>query len=520
MIKLNIQEKINEQLMDKLQLAYVCVDHLMVVKDVSPNLGDYGFGEIATGEDVTDYMDFMVGMDSSVELDLPMVSSPSGIPISVSLMPDSGQLTVLISNASVQAEQRQKLQQTANENELLVLQQKCLMKELGDASQQLELKNKQLEEASRLQTSFLSGVSHEFRTPLTSIIGYTNLLRQDVGQIDEDPPHGEGQVEDKDSYLRAVQRSSKHLLSLVENLLDHGKLDANEIVIRQKPADLGEIFKDVEILLKPLCTTKNISLKVEAKLPDGLKVIVDDSRLRQCLINLIGNAVKFTDEGSVEVNALLNDQQIEVQIVDTGPGISSEDLEKIRLPFWQGSSTNKVGTGLGLTITEKIVKLMGGQLDIYSELSVGTIVNFTLPAPELPAPELPAHAELERPQFASGKHILLAEDDSDIADLVGMMLGERGVMVTHVENGALALDALSKSEFDLVLMDIHMPVMTGYEVMQELQIRGDTTPIVVMSASALDNDRSRAESLGSSGYVVKPVDTDDLLAIAAAVIGK
>jgi signal transduction histidine kinase len=514
-VELNIQEKINRQLMDKLQVAYVCVDRSMMVKDVSRNLTDYGFEDIPAGGDVTDYLDFMVGMDSGIELDLPMVSSPSGIPISVSLMPDTDQLTVLISNASVQAEQRQKLQQTANENELLVLQQNRLMSELEYASQQLELKNKQLEEASRLQTSFLSGVSHEFRTPLTSIIGYTDLARQDLGQIDQDMSAREGRPESSEDYLCAVQRSSKHLLSLVENLLDHGKLDANEIVIRPKPTDLSEVFQDVEILLTPPCGNKNINLIVDLEKPDDLMCVVDDSRLRQCLINLIGNAVKFTDVGSVSVNAVWKDEQLDVQIIDTGPGISSEDMEKICLPFWQGPSTGKVGTGLGLTITEKIVELMGGQLDIHSKLDVGTTVNFILPVPALVE-----EAELGRPQIVSDMRILLAEDDSDIADLVSLMLCERGIMVTHVENGALAIDAMRDNQFDMVLMDIHMPVMTGYEAMHELQVGGNTTPVVVMSASALDNDRSRAEQLGCAGYVVKPVDADDLLAIAAAVVDK
>lgn len=508
-----IQEKINQQLFEKMQLAYVSVDHSMIVRDVSSNLQDYGFDDISTGSDVTEHLDFMVGMDSHIELELPVVASPSGIPISVSLMPDDEQLTVIISNASTQADQRQLLQQSANENELLVHQQKRLMAKLEAASSELALKNKQLEEASRLQTSFLSGVSHEFRTPLTSIIGYTNLVRQDLQKVGEEMVPRIAKADDSVSYLRAVQRSSKHLLSLVENLLDHGKLDANEIVIRPKATDLNEVFEDVEVLLKPLCTTKNIVLSVDSNLPKELITIVDDSRLRQCLINLMGNAVKFTDQGSVNISVAWADDFLSIEITDTGLGISAKDLEKIRLPFWQGADTGKAGTGLGLTITERIVELMGGSLDIESELGQGTTIELKMPAPELDQ----ANIELPEPK-ADGLKILLAEDDSDIADLVKMMLSERGVEVKHVENGALALDVLAAEQFDLVLMDIHMPIMTGYEAIEALRARNNKTPVVVMSASALENDRSRAEELGCNGYLVKPVEIDDLLSIAAAVI--
>jgi len=519
MVDTTTQKNINRQLFEKLELAYFCVDHSMVIKDVSDNLSNYGFRPMPEGGNIEDYVDFMVGMDSHTELDLPLVASPSGIPISVSLLPSDEQLTVLIANASRQAEQRQKLQQQANENELLVFQQKKLMERLEQASLELERKNRQLEEASRLQTSFLSGVSHEFRTPLTSIIGYTNLVRQDLQQIKNEMVPRVAESVDSNSYLRAVQRSSKHLLSLVENLLDHGKLDSNEIVIRPKRTDIAEVFEDVEILLHPLSATKNITLNVNTHFAKPAFALTDDSRLRQCLINLVGNAIKFTDKGSVNLDVSLSDEMLSVSVVDTGPGISPEDLQKIRLPFWQGADTGKVGTGLGLTITERLIEMMGGELFIESELGQGTAVRFALPMAVVSDDEV--EVSLEAPNVtASALRLLLVEDDSDIADLVIMMLSEKGVEVTHVQNGALALDAMSEDTFDLVLMDIHMPIMTGYEAISELRKRGDTTPVVVMSASSVDADREKAEALGCQAYLVKPVDINDILEIANVVLSE
>lgn len=517
MVEANLQQQINAQLFEKLGLAYFCVDLSMTIIDVSDNVTNYGYHDIVIGAVVDDCVDFMLGLDAKTELDLPMVESPSGIPVSVSLIPSDACLTVLIVNASVQAAQRQLLQQKANENELLVEQQEKLLYQLEQASQQLERKNYQLEEASRLQTSFLSGVSHEFRTPLTSIIGYTSLVEQSLG---EQAHQGDGsliaqEANNKAGHLRAVQRSSKHLLSLVENLLDHGKLDSNEIVLRPKATDLVELFEDVELLLRPLSDTKNINFISKLQLGESATVVIDDSRLRQCLINLVGNAIKFTDHGSVSLAAELRDDFLFVVIDDTGAGISPEDLKKIRLPFWQAADTGKVGTGLGLTITERIIELTGGDLEISSVLGKGTQVTFQIPAPILTdqvSPEISSSALIEVEMS-----VLLVEDDHDISGLMLMLLGERGIKVTHVDNGALALVALRSSTFDLVLMDIHMPVMTGYEALAALQKTNNSTPVVIMSASAVETDRIKAESLGCYDYLVKPVDIDDVIAMIGHV---
>jgi len=512
-----VQEIISQHIVGKLQLAYFTVDANMAVCAVSDNLVDYGFPVLRIGQSIDEYVDFMIGLDAKTKLELPVVSSPSGVPICVNLVPSDIDLTVLITNVSEVAEQRQLLQQAANENELLVEKQNKLMAELESASKELASKNQQLEDASRLQTSFLSGVSHEFRTPLTSIIGYSNLVKNNLNEITNNDLMVSQSAHNSADYLDAVQRSSKHLLSLVENLLDHGKFDSEEIILRPKPVCLYEIFDDVKLVLAPLSDTKGIKLRVNLSVPEATKVILDDSRLRQCLINLVGNAIKFTDTGGVDlsVNIDTTEQVLTVSVIDTGMGISEQDLEKIRLPFYQAADTGKVGTGLGLTITERIIDMMGGQLDIESTVGQGTTVSFTLPAPILPSDQACVeNAILSKVSL----NVLLAEDDRDIADLVTMMLIERGIEVTHVANGALAVDAIQKEAFDLVLMDIHMPIMTGYEAIAELNKIKSQTPIVVMSASATEADQQKASELGCAAYLIKPVDIEEIVSIAKTVI--
>ncbi len=517
-----VKDIVAQKFVEKLRLAYFVVDSDLLVRDFSSNLVDYGFPALNTGEPVEDKIDFMIGMNADISLDLPFVNSPSGASVCVSLVPTDQQLMVLISDASDTTLQRKLLQQAANENELLVEKQIKLMADLEATSTLLEQKNLELEEASRLQTSFLSGVSHEFRTPLTSIVGYTNLVKSGLAKMSAEidsykPVRDQHHERNSIEYLSAVQRSSKHLMSLVENLLDHGKLDSDEIVIRPKPTPIVEIFNDVELLLKPLSQTKSIELKVDLQDVDSqTHIVVDDSRLRQCLINLVGNAIKFTDFGGVTVQAKLQGENLDVVISDTGMGISEEDLEKIRLPFYQAADTGKVGTGLGLTITERIIEMMGGDMDIHSELGKGTTVRFDLAAPLFN--QTSEHQSVAPFTEASHLSILLAEDDPDIADLVILMLDESGVEVTHVANGALAVEAVQNNDFDMVLMDIHMPIMTGYEAIEELNRLGSKTPIVVMSASAIEADQQKATELGCASYLMKPVDANEIIAMAQTLV--
>ena len=510
---------LNNHMFKNLRVAWVFINHDLIVQECSDNWSDYGFEEFNLGDDSSSVVDFFVGLDTTQRLNLPIIVSPSGKPVSATMIPMEGGMTVAILDASLQMSYRSRLQQAANDNELLVTKQRELMKMLKHASMQLETKNQQLEEANRLQTSFLSGVSHEFRTPLASIIGYTEKVQANFQKfvVNENAKlNGEDLsfFSRNQDHLRAANRSSQHLLSLVENLLDHGKIDSNEIVIRPKAIDLKEVFEDVWALIHPLCEVKevNLSIKVDEKRPDH--IFIDDSRLRQCLINLIGNAVKFTDDGGVSVLGLWKDEKLIVTIEDTGLGITKHDLEKIRLPFWQVEGTGKVGTGLGLTITEKIIDLMGGFLRIESVYGEGTKVTFEMLAPKVDSiEELEQTSELMMPL-----KVLLAEDDTDIADLVVMLLVDSGVNVTHAKNGAEAVNLVKKNDYDLILMDLNMPIVNGYQAIEQLRSQGFKTPIVVMSAAAIDDESHKVKQLECDAYLVKPVSVDDILRVANQLV--
>lgn len=495
--------RIAQQLYEHRNIAYFCVDHDWVVIDVSENLEDFGFTGVGLGVDATDVVDFLVGVDTSTEIELPLLSSPTKMPIGVALLPSQDGLTVIINDASNAFSQRRQLQQKANENELLLETQNRLMQELEAAQEQLHQRNLDLQEAARLQSSFMSGVSHEFRTPLASIIGYADQLQSGLDKLPKITVS---------NNVAAIQRSSKHLLSLVENLLDHGKFESTEIELNPRPTNVSELFQDVTLVLNQEAASKGIVLGLRLDLESDLLVLVDDSRLRQCLINLIGNAIKFTDEGQVTIGVSWIEDELRISIKDTGMGISPEHLAKIREPFWQAPNTGKAGTGLGLTITERIIDMIGGSFSIESTLGEGSTVDFRVTAPLL-IPEFVEESSAHVPA-TEPLNLLFAEDDYDIASLTTVLLEDRGVSVTHVANGADAVKLLGTTKFDLVLMDLHMPIMDGYSAVETIRGKGDSTPIVVMTASSTKADRDRAHKLGCDAFLVKPVDVSDLLALA------
>lgn len=498
------------------RLAYIYVDSNGLIASLSSNISDYGFVDIKVGDEVEDAVDFMVGLDTEMELELPLIGSPAGIPVSVSLVPQESALLILIADASRMAEARQRLQQQANDNELLLYEQRRLMTQLEQVQAELKQKNSQLKEASQSQTRFISGVSHEFRTPLTSILGYTELLEKAVSEASaSDQSVADHQLK-IDSSLVAVQRSSRHLLSLVENLLDHGKLDAEELVIRPEAVALKDVVDDIRFIMLPLADAKGIKLRFTIPTSPASEIVVmDASRLRQCLINIVGNAVKFTDRGGVAVTIDWREDWLSVSVQDTGPGIGREQLTKIQLPFWQSDDHTKAGTGLGLTITARLLELMGSELRVESELGSGTLVQFELPAPSAPQA---VKSDLAAPQSIVGLRFLLAEDDPDIALLLCHLLEHQGAQVVHVSNGALAVEAALAQDFDIVLMDLHMPVLNGYQAIEEFNAANYSTPIVVMSASSLVTDRSTAYELGCAGYLTKPVNIADIAQVVAEVL--
>ena len=387
------------------------------------------------------------------------------------------------------------------------------------------------ESANEAKSAFLANMSHEVRTPMTAIMGYTDRLLHDV-EVRQD---NDSAVQ----ALRTIERNGDHLLGVINDILDISKIESGKLEVERTESSLCEVLAEVVSLLRGRAAAKGVELRVES---DGeLPAVVDTDplRVRQILINLVGNAIKFTSSGSVTLipRLVMDDAtRIEVDVVDTGIGLTQEQASKLFQPFAQAeaSTTRRFGgSGLGLTISQRLAELLGGGIRIsHSEVGKGTTVRVTI-AVEAPRAEMVAGIGAEVEGYLSreaevpadtaaessplgGLRLLLAEDSEDTQRLLRHYLTRAGAEFEVVENGVLALEAAESAvnqsaPYDLILMDMQMPIMDGYEATETLRGRGYTHPIVALTAHAMTPERDRCIERGCDGILTKPILRDALI---------
>jgi two-component system, cell cycle sensor histidine kinase and response regulator CckA len=376
------------------------------------------------------------------------------------------------------------------------------------------------EAANRTKSEFLANMSHEIRTPLNGVLGMLQVLQA--------TPLSEDQSECLDVALN----SGRSLIAVIGDILDLSRIESGKTEIREEAFDIGGLINSIQGAFMNEAARKGlvIAYHLDPALPQ--MVTGDSVRLRQILFNLVGNAIKFTEQGEVKVRVYPENTKgnsdcfdLCLDVSDTGIGIETDRLEPIFEPFTQadGSLTRKYGgTGLGLSIVKRLVELMGGTVEIKSQAGVGTTVGFRVPA-KASAEEQPV-AEKTSPTVASSVElkILLAEDDSSNQFVAKRMLEKQGHEVTCVATGREALVLLERETFDVILMDVQMPEMDGTEATKEIRkderFRG--LPIVALTAHAMAGDRERFLESGMDGYLSKPIDMEELKAVLSRVMGR
>ena len=373
-----------------------------------------------------------------------------------------------------------------------------LFRELTHQSVELEL-------ASRHKSEFLASMSHELRTPLNAVLGFSEvLLERMFGEINER----------QEEYLRDIHGSGKHLLELLNEILDLSKVEAGRMELEYTSFDLHLLLDGVVAMLRERALTNGIELGVEVA--DGVDdVYSDELRLKQVLLNLVTNAVKFTGNGGlVTVRAHREGAEILITVTDTGIGVPEADRERIFESFQQGGrgSSHEEGTGLGLTLSRRLVELLGGHMWLESEVGRGSTFGFSLPARE----ERPGAGTADLTAVPANGAVVVIEDDRPSLDLFSAYLSGAALTVTTARDGPSGLEAVRRTRPDAVLLDIRLPGIDGWAVLRTLKAEQETRDIPVIVVSIVD-EQARGAALGAAAYLVKPVGRDDLSAALTAV---
>ncbi|MBE9536727.1 MAG: response regulator [Proteobacteria bacterium] len=414
-----------------------------------------------------------------------------------------------------------RLRQTLKEkNEELETLNEGLEEKILKRTRELEVSNRELRKANELKGRFIANASHELRTPLNSIIGFSDLLKEKIfGDLNED----------QEKYVKNIHTSGNHLLHLVNNILDLAKIEAGKAELDMEGLSITHIIDEVETVLKALSDRKEIELLNE--IPKDLNIYADRIKVKQIFYNLISNAIKFTPEGGkvgVRIDEINEGETsewaphghdfIKISVWDTGIGIPHEDLSKIFEEFEQvDTSKSTEGTGLGLSLTKKLIELHGGHIDVASALEEGSV--FSLYIPVLSAEEIPLMEEhisysLSFPPQSADKHesplILVAEDDMATSEIITIYLTQAGYKVSHAYNGTEAIEKARGEKPFAISLDIMLPKKDGWEVLQALKDDPETSNIPVIIHSIVEN-RELAFALGATDYLVKPASKDALV---------
>jgi len=360
-------------------------------------------------------------------------------------------------------------------------------------------------QASNAKSKFLSTMSHEIRTPLNAIIGLSHIL------ADNNPR------KDQLENIKALNYSGKILMNLLNNVLDFSKMQSSKIELDNIPTDLFLAVKQIKKIHEAACLRKGITmnLEVDEEIP---VVLLDIVRFNQVINNLVSNAIKFTDSGSVTLRIKKNKETpenviISTEVIDTGLGIPEDKLDEVWEDFTQASSTtNRLygGTGLGLPIVKSIVNTMGANVFLESEIGKGSRFYFDIELKKATEKELKKEIEQKKYDF-DGRKILLVEDN-EFNILVGKQILEKEKLIVEVaENGLIAVEKVRNNHFDVVLMDIQMPVMDGYQATKEIRKFNQKIQILALSASVFSEVKENLSQSGMNGFIFKPFNPDDLL---------
>ncbi len=382
------------------------------------------------------------------------------------------------------------------------------------SQRKLEQLSKRAQDASKEKSLFLANMSHEIRNPLMGILGYTELLKE--------PGLSE---QERAKYVSVIERTGQNLSDIINDILDLSKIEAGHLEAESVTFSVRNLINDIYLLLKIKCEEKGLTLQFEASPSVPEFINSDPTRLRQILMNLIGNAIKFTHQGFVRLHYRADSKNLYIKVQDSGIGITPDQRKNLFQNFGQGDCSiarKYAGTGLGLALSQQLAKLMGGNIELLeSTPGVGSTfvaqTAYTQAYVKIPDTTDTDEIPVREPTLL-GKSVLVVDDSKDNQLLMEHILTKQGCVIYSASNGKEALELVKTLDFDLILMDIQMPVMPGDTATKEIRAINNRTPIIALTAHAVTESREMCISAGCTEYVTKPIQTHALLKIMSKTL--
>lgn len=452
-----------------------------------------------SGKPVSELVPALWGRDLNCSGFIPFVELENGSTIGIQIQPEaSGLVAIIIFDQSEEKLWRQQVQQVAK-NKIL------LNEKLSRSTELLRSKNEELDRAYQVKNEFIASVSHELRTPLSSIIGHADTLKLELAANED------RLVRDS---VNTIGQNARHLLALLENILEQGRLTADSLVLSPDSIDTEEFFSGILHTFEPIAAGKKLKFRLEYHFPPGTTLYYDEHYLRLVLINLISNAVKFTLKGSIKVYARGFDKRLYIDVADSGIGIEEGALSTLFQPFKRGNNSKGIaGVGLGLNIVREVVTAMDGEIHVSSKLGVGTTFSIQIPEPQ---------RDYSKVAVPDGENIrvLIVEDDPDLIALYKVFITRSGMEPVIAEDFLDIRSELRLKQPDIIVLDYNLGETNGIEVLAELRETCPDIPVIMFTATTGINDslREKADLLGCHAFLYKPRDMARLSRVIKEVI--
>lgn len=503
----SVYRLLRQHLLDAAKPAYLVTTQDLKLVTASGDLAFYDLTGIGKGDSCESRLDFLVGYDVSEALELRFYQITNGVVAHVVLLPHEGHLIILFMDATEAYQQEIKVQQKTNDLLIMSEKQDVIVKELVKARDSIASQHEELVEANHAKAKFIANMSEELKSPLTSILGHASLLKNDL----ESSPNGLKMIE-------AIERGGRHLLTLIENSLDQMHIELDHMKLKVGPVDVSDLLQDIESVFLPLAKHKNLKFSVVIESLPPHKIKLDEIRLRQVLVNLLNNSIKYTDMGSIKLTARWEENLLKLDVYDTGRGIPESFQKDMFTAFKTGRDKKGIaqGKGLGLSIAKQLIDLMEGEIRCESVQGAETNFKLRIPA-EVVASNQFNTTVIDDLEFGENAHILVIDSSADLCQLYDLALSKAGFVVSAFDNADAGIKFATDKSPSLILISLNS-LEDCLNTTRQLRAAGNGQPILVqLSLESSASSRSVFEA-GGNGFLTKPINIIDLIETVKAYV--